>query len=640
MLKGRRTQVVSTHPLDSYEISDDLNRRKIQVLERRYGGRIRAHTAATRIQRAFRQYRLLQQWRNLILPLRNNRSQFNFQCDRLRKPIGLRDYRSCGLLRNAIEPYRNLERNCISTSSVNPNRAYRTLTRHNDHHLFHPSISLSAQLRSDQFEKTNSPICGLIRNPVLYPQKVQEKRAIAELISPRLSHRRIKTDDGETSVWVPRSSFPTQQSNHTNSLPRLNIHIDSAKTHQSSDQLRRRQYRIALNFFNKKPSRGIQFLVDWGFVQESAIAVAKLLIGRRGLSKQMIGEYLGNLHDEFNSYVLKYFIDEIDLHGMEIDIALRHTLTFFRLPGEAQKIERIMEVFSRRYAFCNPDQVAYFHSPDTIFILAFAIIMLNTDLHSHCIKPARKMKLDEFINNLRGIDAGHDIDIILLTRIYQRIKKHEFLPCVDHVTQVIKVDQSIIGKDKPKLVEPQRRLVCYCRLNQVIDCTKRQAANAHQRDVFLFNDLILITKVVSKKKVCVQYSLRWWSSLISLRIRSFESTNCPLGLSLRSADGQEFIFNAKNEDDRLRFIADVRESILECSEMEAIRIEYELDKHSLSSRNGSQRDSGLPDVEVIAANGNSKNFSSVISTARRLSFNSFDSGVMEESNADTTLLYS
>lgn len=165
----------------------------------------------------------------------------------------------------------------------------------------------------------------------------------------------------------------------------------------------------------------------------------------------------------------------------------------------------------------------------------------------------------------------------------------------------------------------------------------------------------------------MQYSLRWWSSLISLRIRSFESTNCPLGLSLRSADGQEFIFNAKNEDDRydhsfcflsgtnaelrdyfreqffqfrLRFIADVRESILECSEMEAIRIEYELDKHSLSSRNGSQRDSGLPDVEVIAANGNSKNFSSVISTARRLSFNSFDSGVMEESNADTTLLYS
>lgn len=29
---------------------------------------------------------------------------------------------------------------------------------------------------------------------------------------------------------------------------------------------------------------------------------------------------------------------------MEIDVALRHALGFFRLPGEAQKIDRIMQV--------------------------------------------------------------------------------------------------------------------------------------------------------------------------------------------------------------------------------------------------------------------------------------------------------
>jgi Sec7-like guanine-nucleotide exchange factor len=39
---------------------------------------------------------------------------------------------------------------------------------------------------------------------------------------------------------------------------------------------------------------------------------------------------------------------------------------------------------------------------DTIFILAFAIIMLNTDLHSRNIKTERKMRLEEFIKNLRG----------------------------------------------------------------------------------------------------------------------------------------------------------------------------------------------------------------------------------------------
>lgn len=43
-----------------------------QVLERRYGGRLRAHTAATRIQRAFRQSCLLKQWKHLVLPIQNS----------------------------------------------------------------------------------------------------------------------------------------------------------------------------------------------------------------------------------------------------------------------------------------------------------------------------------------------------------------------------------------------------------------------------------------------------------------------------------------------------------------------------------------------------------------------------------------
>lgn len=46
-----------------------------------------------------------------------------------------------------------------------------------------------------------------------------------------------------------------------------------------------------------------------------------------------------------------------------------------------------------------------------------------------------------------------------------------------------------------KLVEPQRRLVCYCRLNQIMDRTKRQAPNAHQREVFLFNDMMLVCQL-------------------------------------------------------------------------------------------------------------------------------------------------
>jgi IQ motif/SEC7 domain-containing protein len=74
----------------------------------------------------------------------------------------------------------------------------------------------------------------------------------------------------------------------------------------------------------------------------------------------------------------------------------------FFTQGEAQKIERLMEAFANRYVECNHDQVKQFSSADTVFLLAFAIIMLNTDLHNKSIRPDRKMKLVDFIKNLRG----------------------------------------------------------------------------------------------------------------------------------------------------------------------------------------------------------------------------------------------
>lgn len=57
---------------------------------------------------------------------------------------------------------------------------------------------------------------------------------------------------------------------------------------------------------------------------------------------------------------------------------------------------------SQRYCICNPGVVRQFRNPDTIFILAFAIILLNTDMYSPSVKPERKMKLEDFVRNLRG----------------------------------------------------------------------------------------------------------------------------------------------------------------------------------------------------------------------------------------------
>lgn len=137
-------------------------------------------------------------------------------------------------------------------------------------------------------------------------------------------------------------------------------------SYKVSETIRKRQYRVGLNLFNKKPEKGIAYLIRRGFLENTPQGVARFLISRKGLSRQMIGEYLGNLQNQFNMAVLECFAGELDLSGMQVDVALRKFQAYFRMPGEAQKIERLMEIFSQRYCQCNSDVIARLRSSDTV----------------------------------------------------------------------------------------------------------------------------------------------------------------------------------------------------------------------------------------------------------------------------------
>ncbi|XP_063369960.1 IQ motif and SEC7 domain-containing protein 1 isoform X1 [Cydia amplana] len=371
-----------------------------------------------------------------------------------------------------------------------------------------------------------------------------------------------------------------------------------------SETVRKRQYRVGLNLFNKKPERGIAYLIARGFLENSPRGVARFLITRKGLSKQMIGEYLGNLQNQFNMAVLECFVTELDLSGMAVDVALRRYQAHFRLPGEAQKIERLVEAFARRYCVCNTDFVQRLRTQDTIFVLAFAIIMLNTDLHTPNLKPEARMSLDDFVRNLRGIDDCGDIDRDMLAGIYERVKSSEFRPGSDHVTQVMKVQATIVGK-KPHLALPHRRLVCYCRLYEIPDIHKKERPGVHQREVFLFNDLLVITKIFSKKKSSVTYTFRQSFPLCGMNVNLFSVPHYPFGIRLsRRVDGRRLAtFNARNEHDRCKFAEDLRESVAEMDDMENMRIEGELNRGKGRQGNNNRqvmenRDSGVADVEI------------------------------------------
>ncbi|XP_076333071.1 IQ motif and SEC7 domain-containing protein 1-like isoform X1 [Tachypleus tridentatus] len=74
--------------------------------------------------------------------------------------------------------------------------------------------------------------------------------------------------------------------------------------HKMSDLQRKGQYRVGLNF-NKKPEKGISYLIQNNFLKGTVKAVPRFLISKKGLCKQSTGEYLRNLQNGFNSTVLK-----------------------------------------------------------------------------------------------------------------------------------------------------------------------------------------------------------------------------------------------------------------------------------------------------------------------------------------------
>jgi IQ motif/SEC7 domain-containing protein len=368
-----------------------------------------------------------------------------------------------------------------------------------------------------------------------------------------------------------------------------------------NEVIRKRHYRTGLNIFNKKPEKGISYLITKGFLDNSPAAVARFLVTRKGLSKQMIGEYLGNISHPFNQAVLTCFAAEVDLSGTQVDTALRKFQTYFRMPGEAQKIERLMEIFSQRYCTCNPNIASKLHSPDTIFILAFAIILLNTDLHTPSLKPEKRMKAEDFIRNLRGIDGGSDVDQDILHGIYERIRNQEFKPGSDHVTQVMKVQQTIVVKC-PNLALPYRRLVCYCRLYEVQDKNKKDRPGQHQREVFLFNDILVITKIHSRRKNSVTYTFRNSFPLTGMVVSLFENSYYSHGIILTQRWDKKVVItlNARNDHDRSKFVEDLRESVAEMDEMESLRIEGELEKQHVAARvsvSSDNRDSGITDLD-------------------------------------------
>ena len=197
---------------------------------------------------------------------------------------------------------------------------------------------------------------------------------------------------------------------------------------------------------------------------EDAVAVARFLRTTPGLSRAVIGDLLGEPAPRALA-VLDAYARSFPWAGACFEGSLRSFLGGFRLPGEAQKIYRVLDAWSQAYysanaapgpgggraagaeeggaaaatasssppplqppPLCAPAQPAprppshptfAFASADAVHVLAFSAILLNTDAHTVAVK--RKMNAAEFVANNRGINGGADLPAPFLEALYTSI---------------------------------------------------------------------------------------------------------------------------------------------------------------------------------------------------------------------------
>ncbi|CDI75740.1 sec7 domain-containing protein, putative [Eimeria praecox] len=281
--------------------------------------------------------------------------------------------------------------------------------------------------------------------------------------------------------------------------------------------------------FNSNTKEAIPQLEALGLLPTPATprSTALFLKETGGLDLRSVGLYLSS-NKPWNTQVLREFVALFTFTGVGLVAALRDFLKAFRLPGESQQIERVMEAFADEFFrqqplvncphnkeklavasidgsttataataatttatespasaetnkttgpaataeplelclwrwvadegfYCSsraaavregagdqnqqrsseelaqqlseftpaqppPGYVMMVHK-DTVFVLSYSIIMLNTDQHNSQVRS--RMRVEDFIKNNRGINNGSDLPAFFLQNIYVSIKHHE-----------------------------------------------------------------------------------------------------------------------------------------------------------------------------------------------------------------------
>ena len=231
------------------------------------------------------------------------------------------------------------------------------------------------------------------------------------------------------TLTSPSSTIPASP-NSSRSMRKFSV-VNKKQEHTKTEEI----LRIAFEIITQKGlKKAMNYLIAVNFLTPSPRDVSNFLrVHQSSLDTTVLGDYLGEggtSDEEYWNLIRYHYVRAISFEGMNVEQGLRHFLTSagFRLPGEAQKIDRLITVFAQCFWEDNAGTACCpFSHQDTVFILAFSVIMLNTDLHKASLDDSRKkrkrkkMSKLEFMNNLRGVDNSADLSKDYLSSIYDSI---------------------------------------------------------------------------------------------------------------------------------------------------------------------------------------------------------------------------
>jgi len=210
-------------------------------------------------------------------------------------------------------------------------------------------------------------------------------------------------------------------------------YVSGEKPH--SEKTNSQQLEVAVGIASKRGlKRAIDYLVASGGLSAAPRSIATFLrMHKNRFDSTELGRYLGEtgidtVEKEYWNSLRHSFFRSISFLGMTLDDALRHFLTHcgFRLPGEAQKVDRIINTFAECFFEDNAGDASLcpFPTEDEVYLLSFAVILLNTDLHKASKKRGKKMNKVDFVANIRGSQQGENIPKDYLHQLYDSIQRH------------------------------------------------------------------------------------------------------------------------------------------------------------------------------------------------------------------------